>query len=458
MASEKERVALGSIVASGGLTAAKAAVGFATGSLAILTDAAHSFIDLLATVMTYFAVRVGDKPADDEHHYGHGKIESISALAETALLFMLAVIVIWEAGHRLWEGSHEVEATPIAFAVIVGAVAVDFFRSRALTRIAHKTSSEALHADALHFSSDLWASVAVLIGLGGIVLGFSWADSAAAIAVSVLICVAAWKLGRRTIDTLTDTAPEGIAERVRNVLARVNGVVAVQRVRARKVGPTTFADLEVATSRTLPLDRVAAIKDEIVQRLRAELGESEIAVTVAPRALDNETVLERVMVIARNLALPVHHVTVHAIGNKLSVSLDLEVDGNMPLGTAHEIASRLEGAINEELGPDVEVETHIEPLQVEDMTGHDASPDRIGAVEAALADIAGKLDAVRDVHDVRMRETADGEIVNFHCWVDPALSVHDVHEKVDALERGLRNTFPSIKRVIGHAEPGAQST
>ena len=342
MAGEKERVALSSIVASGGLTAAKAAVGFATGSLAILTDAAHSFIDLLATVMTYFAVRVGDKPADDEHHYGHGKIESISALAETALLFVLAAIVIWEAGHRLLQGSHEVDATPIAFAVIVGAIVVDFFRSRALTRIAHKTSSEALHADALHFSSDLWASVAVLIGLGGIALGFSWADSVAAIAVSVLICIAAWKLGRKTIDTLTDTAPEGIAERVRNLLARVKGVVAVERVRARKVGPTTFVDLEVATSRTLPLDRVAAIKNEIVQRLRAELGEAETAVTVVPRALDNETVLERVMVIARNLALPVHHVTVHAIGNKLSVSLDLEVDGSMPLGAAHEIASRLE--------------------------------------------------------------------------------------------------------------------
>jgi len=444
-------------VASGGLTVAKAAVGFATGSLAILTDAAHSLIDLLATVMTYFAVRVGDKPADAEHHYGHGKIESVSALAETALLFVLAAIVIWEAGHRLWEGSHEVEATPIAFAVILGAIVVDFFRSRALTRIAHKTSSEALHADALHFSSDMWASMAVLIGLGGVALGFSWADSVAAIAVSVLICVAAWKLGRKTIDTLTDTAPEGIAERVRNLLARVKGVVAVERVRARKVGPTTFVDLEVATSRTLPLDRVAAIKDEIVQRLRAELGESEAAVTVVPRALDNETVLERVMVIARNLALPVHHVTVHAIGDKLSVSLDLEVDGSMPLGVAHEIASRLEGAINDELGPDVEVETHIEPLQVEDMAGRDASPERIGAVEAALADIAGRLGAVHDVHDVRMRETADGEIVNFHCWVDPALSVHDVHEKVDALERGLRNTFPSIKRVIGHAEPGVSN-
>jgi cation diffusion facilitator family transporter len=454
MASEKEQVALGSIVASGGLTVAKAIVGFATGSLAILTDAAHSLIDLVATVMTYFAVRIGGKPADDEHHYGHGKIESMSALAETALLFVLSAIVIWEAGHRLLlETGGTVKATPIAFAVVLGAIVVDFFRSRLLTRVANKTSSEALHADALHFSSDLWASVAVLIGLGGIALGYQWADSVAAIVVAVFICVAAWQLGRRTINTLTDTAPAGITTRVNAALAAVKGVVAVERVRARKVGPTTFVELEVATSRTLPLDRVAAIKDEIVARLRAELGQAEIAVTVAPRALDSETVLERVTVIARNLALAVHHVTVQAIANRLSVSLDLEVDGKLPLGTAHEIASRLETAIQDELGPDVEVETHIEPLQTQDIAGSDAPADRTSAVSALLSEIAAKLGSVREVHDVRMRETPDGAIVNFHCHVDPQLSVQDVHEKVDELERGLRRSFPTIKRVIGHAEP-----
>ena len=454
MASEKEHVALGSIVASGGLTAAKAIVGFATGSLAILTDAAHSLIDLLATVMTYFAVRIGDKPADDEHHYGHGKIESMSALAETALLFVLSAIVIWEAGRRLLlESSGAVEATPIAFAVVAGAIVVDFFRSRLLTRVANKTSSEALHADALHFSSDLWASVAVLFGLAGIALGYQWADAVAAIVVALFICVAAWQLGRRTIDTLTDTAPAGITARVKTAVAAVKGVVAVERVRARKVGPTTFVELEVATSRTLPLDRVAAIKDEIVARLRAELGDAEIAVTVVPRALDSETALERVMVIARNLALAVHHVTVHAISNRLAVSLDLEVDGDLPLGTAHEIASRLETAIQDELGPDVEVETHIEPLQTHDIAGSDAPTERTSAVSAVLSEIAAKLGSVREVHDVRMRETPDGAIVNFHCHVDPALTVHDVHEKVDELERGLRRSFPAIKRVIGHAEP-----
>jgi divalent metal cation (Fe/Co/Zn/Cd) transporter len=159
------------------------------------------------------------------------------------------------------------------------------------------------------------------------------------------------------------------------------------------------------------------------------------------------------MVIARNRALAVHHVTVHAIGGRLSVSLDLEVDGKYALGEAHRIASELEAAIGEELGPEVEVETHIEPLQAQDLSGHEAPPARVATVQAALTEIARELGTIRGVHDVRVRETSEGEIVNFHCQVDPALTVHDVHEKVDEIERALRRRSPSIKRVIGHAEP-----
>ena len=211
----KQRVALTSIAASGGLTIAKAVVGFATGSLAILSEAAHSLIDFVATVMTYFAVRISGKPADEEHHYGHGKVESVSALAETALLFLLSGIVIWEAAHRLIGGAdHAVEATIWAFGVIVVSIVVDFFRARVLYRVAAETSSEALEADALHFGSDMWSSLAVLVGLGASALGYPWADSAAALVVAVFICVAGWRLGRRTIDTLTDTAPPGAADRI----------------------------------------------------------------------------------------------------------------------------------------------------------------------------------------------------------------------------------------------------
>jgi divalent metal cation (Fe/Co/Zn/Cd) transporter len=187
--------------------------------------------------------------------------------------------------------------------------------------------------------------------------------------------------------------------------------------------------------------------------VRTDSPAAEVTLTTDPRALDDETVMERVMVIARNRALAVHHVTAHAIEGRLAVALDLEVDGALSLGTAHDIASGLEEAIREELGPGVEVETHIEPLQPHDEPGREAAPERIVAVRNALSEIAAKVDFVGEVHDVRVREADGGEIVNFHCLVDPALEVADVHDKVDEVERALRLRFPSIKRVIGHAEP-----
>jgi cation diffusion facilitator family transporter len=458
MADVKQKVALSSIAASAGLTTAKAIVGVMSGSLALLSEAAHSLIDLGATVMTYFAVRISGKPADAEHHYGHGKVENVSALLETALLFVLAGVVIWEAVKRLMSAQPpEVEATPWAFAVIVLSIAVDFFRARVLYRTAEKTSSDALAADALHFDSDMWSSLAVLVGLFGIALGYSWADSIAAMAVSVMICIAGWRLGRRTIDTLTDTAPVGAADKISTAIMRIPGVVGVEGLRVRQVGEVLFVDLVVAVSRTLPLDRVAALKDRIVETVRADSPAAEVTVTTQPRALDDETILERVMVIARNRALAVHHVTVHAIEGQLAVSLDLEVDGALSLGAAHDIATRLEDAIRDELGPDVEVETHIEPLQPVDEPGHDASAKRVAAVRDALTEIATKVDLVGAIHDVRVRAADDGEIVNFHCLVDPALKVAEVHDKVDEVERALRLRFPTIKRAVGHAEPALPS-
>lgn len=454
MQTEKEQVALSSIAASAGLTVAKALVGFATGSLAILSEAGHSLIDLGATVMTYIAVRISGKPADEEHHYGHGKVEAVSALAETALLFLLSGVVMWEAVKRLVEHEHHVvEATIWAFGVIVVSIVVDFFRARALSKTAAKTSSHALEADALHFSSDLWSSLAVLIGLFGVHFGVPWADSVAALVVAMLVCIAGWRLGRRTIDMLIDVAPPGAAAKIAAIAAMVPGVVKVDQVRARAVGETTFIDLTVAVSRTLPLGRVSAIKDAVESAICKEMPGAEPTVTTDPVALNNETMLDRVMVIARNRALAVHHVTVHDLKDRLAVALDLEVDGKLSLHAAHEMADELESAIASELGPDVEVETHIEPLQPQDAAGREAPPERVSAVAIALSELAAEGRSIRDVHDVRVRETDEGEIVNFHCRVDPQMSVQSVHENVDALERGLKQQSPAIKRVIGHAEP-----
>ncbi len=451
---DKERAALGSIAASAGLTAAKAVVGLLTGSLAILSEAGHSLIDLSATILTYFAVHISGKPADAEHQYGHGKMESVTALAETALLFVLTAIVVWEALGRVMDThGRAVEATAAAFAIIAASVVVDFFRARVLRRVAKATSSEALEADALHFSSDMWSSIAVLCGLGGVRLGYPWADAAAALVVAVFICIAGYRLGRRTIDTLTDTAPAGVSERVATITRRVPGIVSVERVRARPAGAVLFVDVGVGVSRTLPLDGVASIKDRLTRAIRAELPTAETTITTEPRALDDETVRERVMMIARNRGLAIHHVAVQTISGRLSVSADLEVDGIQPLATAHDTATRLEEAIRDELGPGVEVETHIEPLPADILPGSEATPARLGEVREALLALAADVPNLGEIHDVRVRDTRDGEIVNFHCRVDPALSVSTVHDLVDTLEHRLRQHFPTIQRVIGHAEP-----
>jgi cation diffusion facilitator family transporter len=451
---DKERVALSSIAASAGLTIAKAIVGVLSGSLAILSEAAHSLIDFAATVMTYFAVRISGRPADEEHHYGHGKVESLSALAETALLFAMSGVVIWEAGRRLlFEEHHPIQTSAWAFGIIAGSVAVDFFRARLLYKVASDTSSEALEADALHFSSDMWSSLAVLIGLIAVAMGFPWADSAAALIVAFVVCLAGWRLSKRTIQTLTDAAPAGAAQRITAATQHVPGIVSVDRVRARPAGGVLFVDVDVAVNRTLPLDHVARIKDDVAQAIRDEIPNAEMTITTAPRTLDDETVMESIMVIARNRALAVHHVTIHSIGGKLSVSLDLEVDGSLPLGTAHRTATDLEEAVRAELGADIEVETHIEPLQPSDAAGEDATRRRTETVEETLSELAARFGTISDVHDVRVRKTTEGEVVNFHCYVDPALTVQEVHEKVDVVERALRRRLPTIKRVIGHAEP-----
>ncbi|MDK9696065.1 MAG: cation-efflux pump [Siculibacillus sp.] len=451
---EKEAAALSSIVASTALTLAKAVAAVLTGSLGLLSEAIHGLLDVGATVMTYFAVRIADKPADAEHHYGHAKIESVAALAETGLLFVASGWIIWEAVQRLTGHGGDVEVGFVAIGVVVVSIAVDFFRARHLQKVAKATNSQALEADALHFSSDMWSSVVVLVGLGFVLLGFPLGDAIAAIGVSAFVCLAGWRLGTRTIDSLMDAAPEGVADRLREIVDRVPGVVMVERVRARPSGAIVFVDLDVAVSRTRSLEDTAGIKTAIHEAVQAEMPEAEASVVVHPRALDDETVHERIMVIARNRALAIHHLTVQSLDQgRLSVSFDLEVDGRMPLDAAHDIASTLEDAIAEELGPGVEVETHIEPITVDRLAGHDADAATVAEITADLEAAAARGGVVGEIHAVRARVTEEGLIVNFHCRAAPETAIATLHTAIDEVERAVRATRRSVRRVIGHGEP-----
>jgi len=448
----KTRVAAISIFASAGMAAAKFVVGVAIGSLALISEALHSSVDMGATIVTWMVVRYSDRPADEEHHYGHGKLESLSALGVIALLYVLAGGILVESYSRLREGAPPPTLSAIPFIVLLADIAVNFWRARALHRVAHDTRSQALAADALHFASDVLGSVAVIIGLALSGLGFAWGDSAAAIAVAIMIAILGLRLARSTVETLIDRAPEGVAEKATAAIRGVAGVVDVERLRARMVGSTHFIDAVVQVPRTYPIDRVEEIKRKAQAALTKTLDDADLTFTAVPVARSNESVRERVMVIARNSGLAVHHVTVHDLGDKLTVSIDLEVDGNMALNEAHDIAQGLERNIRDEFGEDVEVDTHIEPLEPELPHGTDAPRDRVDVIKAALSRFAAGS-AIHDIHSVRVRDTEAGEIVNFHCRAAPSMSVIKVHESVDEIERALRRAFPSVKRVISHAEP-----
>lgn len=456
---EKAKVALSSIVASAGMTLAKFVAALMTGSLGMLSESVHSLLDLGAAIMTFFAVRISDKPADEEHHYGHSKVESVSALVETGLLFVAVVWILYEAFHRLAAGAGEVISHPLAIAVVVASIIIDYFRARALSRVAKATNSEALEADALHFSTDMWSSAAVLVGLGSVALGWQAGDAVAAIVVALFTGFAGWRLGSRTINALTDAAPEGAAERIGRIVRDVEGVVELERLRVRPSGPTLFVDMEIAVARTRAITDIAATKKLVVARVMEAVPEADVALIAHPRALDDETVHDRIMVIARDRGLAIHHLTVQDVVRpgqtaRLAISVDLELDGRLPLTEAHAVATALEQEIIAELGADVEVETHIEPLLLHGLTGEDVpEPERV-AIAAMLTDAA--TDGLAgDVHNVRARRSDEGVFVNFHCRFAPDTDVETLHGAIDEIERRVRQVRPDIRRAIGHAEPVA---
>src|ERR1700750_3018089 len=390
IATLKTRVAAISIFASAGMAATKFVVGVAIGSLALISEALHSSVDLVATVITWLVVRVSDQPADAEHHYGHGKIESLSALGVIALLYVLAGGIVVQAYTHLREGAPPPTISAVPFVVLLIDIAVNFWRARALHRTARDTRSQALEADALHFASDVFGSRAAIILAPALAsLRYEWGSAAAAIGVAVLISVLGLRLGRSTIETLLDRAPEGAAAKASAAIRTLHGVIDVERLRVRMVGSTHFIDAIVQVPRTWPIDRIEEIKRKAQEAVSRALGEADLTFTAVPVARDNESVRERIMVIARNSGLAIHHVTVHDLGGKLTVSIDLEVDGEMALTSAHDIAQELERAIREDFGEDVEVDTHIEPLEPELPHGTDASAERVETIKAALSRCGG---------------------------------------------------------------------
>ncbi|MGB8359466.1 MAG: cation diffusion facilitator family transporter [Bacteroidales bacterium] len=287
MVKEKKRVALLSVFAAIFLTGFKLVIGILTGSLGILSEALHSGLDLVAAIITYFSVRISDKPADKEHNYGHGKIENFSALIETFLLLITCAWIIYEAIGRLVSGKTHIEVNAWSYIVVISSIIIDITRSRALYRVAKKHNSQALEADALHFSTDIWSSAVVFLGLICANFGFFFADSIAALGVALIVLFVSFRLGKRAIDVLLDRAPKGTIEKVEQVLAAYPGVKKYHSLKIRSAGADTFIKFNIHLEPDSSLRSVHELCDKIEKDINAIIPRSEVYIHAEPQDIDH---------------------------------------------------------------------------------------------------------------------------------------------------------------------------
>ena len=462
MRSEKRAVAANSVVAAVTITTLKIVVGITTGSLGILSEAAHSGLDLVAALVTLFSVRVSDKPADADHQYGHGKVENFSAFIETGLLLLTCLFIIYEAIKRLFFHHVEIEPSLAAFLVMFVSVGVDFWRSRALGRIAEKYDSQALQADALHFSTDIWSSAVVILGLALVLAGRAlhvpWlieADPIAALFVAAVILFVSTRLARKTVDALLDTAPKGVRTQMIAALGNIDGVLGVDRVRIRRAGNRYFADVSVALARNVTFQRSGQVTEAVTRTVHDILPNTDVVVHSIPRAGSTENVFDKVRAVATRHNLNVHDVSVQDLEGRLCVEQHLEMDEHLPLKDAHDRVSELEGEIRDEVPEIASILTHIESEPATIESGEQLQKD--AKLEQKLKQLAREFPEVLDIHDMQVKRVRDHVYVSCHCTFPDALALGRVHDICTALEIRFKQEEPELFRVLIHPEPSTDN-
>ena len=460
---EKRSAAASSVVAAIFLTAIKTVVGVTTGSLGILSEAAHSCLDLVAAAVTLFAVRASGKPADREHTYGHGKVENLSALFETLLLLATCLWIIYEAVQRLWFKNVGVDASAWAFAIMAVSIVVDVTRSRMLGRVAKKYGSQALEADALHFSTDIYSSAVVILGLVGVYFskrpGLEWlvkADAVAALGVAAIVVWISVQLGRKTIAVLLDEIPPELRDGLVRAV-RVPGVVQVGRLRVRTSGPETFADVTLTVEPGTGLARAHAIATAAEAAARHLLPGADVVVHVEPSDSDSREERDDLAPLAHGVAgslgLAAHEIHVHNVLGARSLEVHLEVDPALSLAQAHAQATVFERALREASPGIGQIVTHIEPRPTVPGTAP-VGPEDEGQVLAVLHELAADTSLRCRPHNVTVHRTDDGALaVSFHCALDPDTGITAAHDLTERVERELRARLPRIGRVVIHPEP-----
>ncbi len=458
-AREKNNAALTSVIAAILLTGMKLVIGILTGSLGILAEAAHSGLDLVAAVVTLVAVRMSGRPADREHTYGHGKIENLSALFETVLLLVTCVWIIYEAINRLFFHEQAVEASFWAFAIMITSIIIDYTRSRVLYRAAKKYDSQALEADALHFSTDIWSSSVVIGGLFLVLVGdwfnMRWltkADAVAAMGVAGIVIYVSMQLGKRTVTALLDGVPASVRDEILRRLRDVEGVQEVDRVRVRRSGPEAFADVTVKVGRETAFEQAHLIATRIEEKVRQVLPGADVVVQVNPTKNLDDGVLTNVRLLAARQGLGAHAIRLYDGNHLHSLELHLEVPDSLTVDQAHERADAFEAELRRML-PDIEnVVTHIEPLG-EASAAVTAKPVNERQVMGVLEQLPEELGVDFQPHEVRMHHSNGQVSVAFHCLVPPDTAITDAHALTERIEQALRAHLPSLGRVVIHVEP-----
>jgi cation diffusion facilitator family transporter len=439
------------VVAALVLIVLKLGAGLASHSLGLISEALHSGTDLVAALLTFFAVGVAVRPADVGHQYGHGKAEHLSALAEAAILAAASLFIAWRAITQLVGArTTSVEATWYAFAVLGIVIVVDLSRTVVSRRASRRFRSEALAANALHFASDLAGSGAVLLGLVLVRAGYARADSVAALFVAVLVMLASARLMKRNVDVLMDRAPADAEEAARAAILRIEPAVKLQRLRMRQAGGRQFADVVIGVPPGAAVGQGHAAADRVEDALNDVLPEIDVVVHVEPKD-DEAAIRERALAAA--LGVPgvreVHNVSVLDVGGRTEVSLHLKLPGELTLEEAHELASQVESAIEAAIPGVDSVQTHLEPLA-------EAGEGRRIDDDSAERDVVLRI--VREVtgqepRELRFVHTDEGLLAYLTLGLDASSPLAEAHARASEVEERIRGARPDIADVIVHTEP-----
>jgi cation diffusion facilitator family transporter len=449
---EKSYAAFSSVVAAIILTITKLIVGVWSGSLGILSEALHSLLDFAAAGVTLFAVRSSDRPADQDHQFGHGKIESLSALFETVLLLITVIWIIYEAVRRIILSELEIITHPITFGVVIFAIIIDYSRSRLLYRMADKYDSEALRADALHFSSDILSSSVVFLGLVFAFFGFPLGDPLAAIGVAIVVLIMTVNLGKKTVDSLLDRAPLGDKEKVKMIAEQVDGVNLCERIRIRKSGATTFIDLTIVINPRISLEEAHLIAENVKIDIQRVIPSADISIHMDPTSEDLIQLIEAIRQQSTyfNWIIDIHRIYAFDFKDILSVGFHIRVEPDDTLGLVHQKLNDFKIQLYN-LSPRIQEEflsIHIEPYRDRSSKALDTK-----ALQKKIKQLSDENNILYNPHGIQIFPIQTGFFISIHCNAQADLTIEEVHDATALLEKAIINEVPGQSEIYIFVEP-----